>query len=92
MGSYEISESGKSMKYYEVKTFDIQLTPELITKLSKTIPVESNSKGWGEPHRLSYKGEDFELCQYYGFEFSLDSEKERNVLRKWIELELVWGD
>jgi len=46
--------------------------------------------GKGEPHRLSCKGEDFELCQHYGFEFSLDNEKERNVLRKWIELELAW--
>ena len=47
--------------------------------------------GKGEPHRFSYKGEDFELCQYYGFEFSLDNEEERNVLRKWIELELDWS-
>jgi len=48
--------------------------------------------GKGEPHRLSCKGEDFELCQHYGFEFSIDNEKERNVLRKWIELELAWRD
>jgi predicted transcriptional regulator len=41
-GSYEISETGKSMKYYEIKSFDIHLTPELITKLSKTIPIPSN--------------------------------------------------
>jgi len=38
--SYEISDSGKSMKYYEVKTFDIRLTLELLTKLSKSILVE----------------------------------------------------
>jgi len=48
--------------------------------------------GKGEPHRLSCKSEDFELCQHYGFEFSIDNEKERNVLRKWIELELAWGN
>jgi len=46
--------------------------------------------GKGEPHRLSCKGEDFELCQNYGFEFSIDNEKERNVLRRWIELELAY--
>jgi len=45
VSNYEISTSGKSMKYYEVKAFDIRLTPELLTKLSKTIPAESNSMG-----------------------------------------------
>ena len=44
--------------------------------------------GKGEPYRLSCKGEDFELCQHYGFEFSIDNAEERDVLRKWIELEL----
>jgi len=43
-GSYEISETGKSMKYYEIKHFDIHLTPELLKTLSKTISVETNSK------------------------------------------------
>jgi len=38
-GSYEISESGKSMKYYEVRAFDVHLTPELLAELSKEIPV-----------------------------------------------------
>jgi len=37
--SYEISETGKSMKYYEIKDFDIHLTPELLTELSKMIPI-----------------------------------------------------
>jgi len=36
-GSYEISKSGKSMKYYEVKNFDIHLTPKFLIKLSETI-------------------------------------------------------
>ena len=44
IGSYEVSESGKSMKYYEIKTFDIHLTPELLAELSKTIPIDSNCK------------------------------------------------
>jgi len=48
--------------------------------------------GGGEPHRFSHKGEDFELCRHNGFEFSLNSEVERNVLRKWVEFELAWGN
>lgn len=43
-GNYEISESGKSMKYYEIKNFDIRLTPELLGELAKTIPVGSGGK------------------------------------------------
>ena len=38
-GSYEISELGKSMKYYEVKDFTVSITPDLMVTLSKTIPV-----------------------------------------------------
>ena len=43
-GSYEISQTGKSMKYYEIKSFDIHLTPELLTSLATTISVETSSK------------------------------------------------
>ena len=43
-GSYEISETGKSMKYYEIKPFDIHLTPELLALLSTKISVEANSR------------------------------------------------
>lgn len=42
-GSYEISETGKSMKYYEIRPFDVHLTPELLTKLSKSIPIETGN-------------------------------------------------
>jgi len=42
--SYEISETGKSMKYYEIRKFSVHLTPELLREISKVIPVESNSK------------------------------------------------
>jgi hypothetical protein len=48
--------------------------------------------GAGEPHRFLLHGEEFELCQHYGFEFSLNCEIERNVLMKWIKLELDWGN
>jgi ArsR family transcriptional regulator len=44
IGSYEISESGKSMKYYEIKSFAIHLTPALLTALAQTIPIESSDK------------------------------------------------
>ena len=43
-GSYEISQTGKSMKFYEIKYFDIHLTAELLTSLSETISVETSSK------------------------------------------------
>ena len=41
--SYEISELGKSMKFYEVRAFDIALTPELLVELSRGIPVGSKT-------------------------------------------------
>ncbi len=37
-GHHEISPSGKAIKYFELKPFVIQLTPELLTELSKAIP------------------------------------------------------
>jgi len=43
-GSYEISEAGKSMKFYETKSFDIRLTPELLKELSALISVETGDK------------------------------------------------
>lgn len=43
-GSYEISGSGKSMKYYEIKPFDIHLTTESLAMLAQTIPVEPIDK------------------------------------------------
>jgi len=44
--------------------------------------------GGGEPYRFTLNGEDFELCRHNGFEFLLNNGAERNVLRKWIEMEL----
>lgn len=43
-GYHEISESGKATKYFELKQFKIQLTPELLTELSKTIPISENNE------------------------------------------------
>ena len=39
VGSYEISDLGKSMKFYEVKDFAICLTPEFLVELARGIPV-----------------------------------------------------
>jgi hypothetical protein len=52
-------------------------------------PVFVKCMSGGEPYRFSYEGEDFELCRYGGFEFLLENANERNVLKKWIELELL---
>jgi hypothetical protein len=61
------------------------------SKLNNPVFVKCPS-GSGEPHRFSYKGEDFELCRHYGFEFLLNNAEDREVLKKWIELELAWGN
>ena len=45
--SYEISDSGKTMKYYELRSFSIQLTPDLLTELSEEIPVMTNKNNQG---------------------------------------------
>ena len=42
--SYEISELGKTMNYYELKPFSIDLTLELIEKLADTMPAVINIK------------------------------------------------
>ncbi|MCL2285017.1 MAG: winged helix-turn-helix domain-containing protein [Firmicutes bacterium] len=40
-GSYEISDLGKSMKFYELKSFSIHLTPKLLAELSHTISLHT---------------------------------------------------
>lgn len=43
LGSHEISPSGKAIKYFDLKPFDIHLTPAIMIALSKEIPnFESN--------------------------------------------------
>lgn len=42
-GCHEISQSGKAIKYFELKPFDIHISHELMMALSKEIPdFESN--------------------------------------------------
>jgi len=36
-GTYEISESGKTMRFYELKSFDIRLTPQMLGELARGI-------------------------------------------------------
>jgi len=40
IGSYEISDSGKTMKYFELKRFSIHITPKLLNDLSHEIFIE----------------------------------------------------
>ena len=42
--SYEISDLGKTMNYYELKPFSVNLTLKLIEKLADTIPTIVNVK------------------------------------------------
>jgi predicted transcriptional regulator len=42
-GSMEISDDGKAMKFYEVTDFALALTPELISRLSETLPGEGTA-------------------------------------------------
>ena len=44
VGSYEISDLGKTMKFYELKSFSVHLTPELLVKLSHMIPIATTDK------------------------------------------------
>lgn len=37
-GCHEISQTGKAIKYFELKPFDFHITPELMMELSKAIP------------------------------------------------------
>jgi len=38
--------------------------------------------------KFAHNGEDFEGCRFVGFNFSLDNAAERDLLEKWIELEV----
>ena len=44
MSNYEISDSGKTMKYYELKSFSVCVTPDLLITLSPEIPIMTNKK------------------------------------------------
>jgi len=43
----------------------------------------------GGPFKFTINDEYYERCRFYGFRFALNDAKEREVLRRWIELELA---
>lgn len=47
VGSLELSEDGKAMKYYEVADFDVRLTPSVLAEAAKTLTRPDLEKGPG---------------------------------------------
>ena len=45
VGRHEISGEGKALRYYTVTAFDEHLTPERITRATKTLSAESEPTG-----------------------------------------------
>lgn len=45
VGSLELSEDGKAMKFYEVATFDLHLTPSALTEAAKTLTTPDPDAG-----------------------------------------------
>ena len=44
VGSLELSEDGKAMKYFEVAPFTLMLTPEVIVQAARTLGQEATEK------------------------------------------------
>jgi len=47
VGSLELSDDGKAMKYYEVADFDLQLTPTALAEATATLTRSDSDKGPG---------------------------------------------
>ena len=45
LGSLELSEDGKAMKFYEVADFDLHLTAPVITEAAKTLTTPNPQEG-----------------------------------------------
>src|SRR5687767_8615579 len=45
VGSLELSEDGKAMKYFEVADFDLRLTPALLAAAAATLTTTDSSRG-----------------------------------------------
>jgi len=43
-GNHEISPDGKVMKYYEILKFDLQINPEILCRLSKSITEKQDNE------------------------------------------------
>ena len=48
--------------------------------------VECNHGG---PYQFSQDNENFESCRFVGFNFGIDTEANREMLKKWLECELA---
>jgi len=44
-GSYEISNTGKTMKFFELKSFSINITPKLLVELAEGMPPSAVQEG-----------------------------------------------
>ncbi len=44
IGNHEISEDGKAMKYYEIRKFDLHITPEILSEISKSVTINQDNK------------------------------------------------
>lgn len=45
VGSFELSEDGKAMKYYELADFDVRLNPSTLAEAAKTLTIVDLPKG-----------------------------------------------
>src|SRR5262245_993657 len=45
VGSLELSEDGKAMKYYEIANFDLRLTPSALAEAARTLTNTDPQKG-----------------------------------------------
>ncbi|GAT69683.1 winged helix-turn-helix transcriptional regulator [Planomonospora sp. ID91781] len=45
VGTLELSEDGKAMKYYEVADFDLRLTPSVLAEAAETLTRSDPEKG-----------------------------------------------
>ncbi len=41
-GNHEISVDGKAMKYYEIQNFDININPDMLSELSKSVTIKNS--------------------------------------------------
>ena len=47
-GHLELGDDGKAMKFYEVRPFDVRLTPELVVEAARTLASTGDSQASGE--------------------------------------------
>ncbi|MEO3753333.1 winged helix-turn-helix domain-containing protein [Streptomyces sp. B6B3] len=60
VGSLELSDDGKAMRYFEVAPFIFELSPESITNAAETLPAADRPDEPGAPGRQSEHSEQSE--------------------------------